>query len=163
MSLQPVRMAGFGRRLTAYAIDIIPIVLLTATVCYLFFGLDQALRAYLDSPGNHAARIQFLEGRNQVRDGAFVVWLLYSLLMEASVLQGTLGKRVMGIRVVGPDGKRLTLARSARRNLGKLLAYGSFGVSFLWVVFSRRKRAWHDTIANTDVVHDEVARDDTTH
>ena len=150
-----MRPAGFWRRLGAYLIDIIPIALLTAVPFYLFLGFDQTWEAYREEPRDLQARVQFLSERNQIRDTAFLLWLIYSTAMEASPLQGTLGKRLAGIRVVGPDGGRLTLGRAISRNLAKLLSYLPLGLGFLWVAFSKHKHAWHDTLAKTDVIrHD---------
>jgi uncharacterized RDD family membrane protein YckC len=144
--------AGFWRRLGAYTIDIVPIVLVIAAVFYVFLGFDRVLQTYTTEPGNLEARIKFLTERNKIRDSAFLVWLIYSTLMEASALQGTLGKRVLRIRVVGPDGGRLALGRSLARNLAKLLSYLPCALGFLWVAFSKKKHAWHDMIAKTSVV-----------
>ncbi len=153
-----MRHAGFWRRLGAYTLDIVPILLLTAMVFYLFLGFDQTWRAYRAETRSLEARTQFLVERSQIRDSVFLVWLLYSTAMEASALQGTLGKRAARIRVVGPDGERLTLARSIGRNLAKLLSYLPPGLGFLWVAFSKQKRGWHDLVAGTDVVRSEPDR-----
>jgi len=153
-----MRRTGFWRRLEAYLIDVVPIVLGTATVFYLFLGFGQTWQAHRAEPGNLQAHAQFLVERNRIRDSAFLVWLIYCTLMEASASQGTLGKRVARIRVVGPDGRRLTLARSLRRNLAKLVSYLPCGLGFLWVAFSKDKRGWHDVIAKTEVVEDDLAR-----
>jgi uncharacterized RDD family membrane protein YckC len=152
--------AGFWRRLGAYAIDVVPIVVLTAMMFYLFVGFDQTWQAYRAESRNLQARTQFLAERNQIRDSAFLIWLIYSTLMEASALQGAFGKRIMRIRVVGPEGGRLTLARAVGRNLAKLLSYLPLGLGFLWVAFSKQKRGWHDLIAKTDVVRIQAERNE---
>jgi uncharacterized RDD family membrane protein YckC len=144
--------AGFWRRLAAYLLDVVPITFLVALPFYLWFGFDQTLQAYQADSGDHEARWQFLRERNRIRDVAFLVWIVYSTVLEASPLQGTLGKRAFALRVVGPDGRRLTLRRSLGRNLGKLLSYFTLGLGFLAMLWSKRWRAWHDTIARTDVV-----------
>lgn len=147
-----MRHAGFWRRVAAYTIDVVPIVLITGTVFYVFFGFDETWAAYSAEPRNLQVRARFLMERNWIRDSAFLIWLIYSALMEASALQGTLGKAAMRLRVVGPDGGRLTLARSVRRNLAKLLSYLPLGLGFLWVAFSKEKNAWHDKLTKTSVL-----------
>ncbi len=148
-----MRLAGFWARSGAYLIDVIPIVVLTGAVFYLFLGFNETLDAYFADSGNLEVRAQFLRERNWIRDSAFLVWLAYSVIMEASPLQGTFGKVVMRLRVVGPDGERLTLGRSAWRNFLKILSYIPLGLGFLWVAISKEKRAWHDTLAKTRVIH----------
>ena len=150
-----MRHAGFWRRAAAYAIDFFPVVLLTGSAFYLFLGFNETWAAYRAEPGNLEARAKFLMERNWIRDSSFLVWLVYSALMEASALQGTLGKAAMRLRVVGPSGGRLTLARSIGRNLAKLLSYLPVGLGFLWVAFSKEKNAWHDKLAKTSVVRYE--------
>lgn len=147
-----LRQAGFWRRVAAYTIDVVPIVLLTGAAFYLFLGFDETWSAYRAEPRSLEVRAQFLTERNWIRDSAFLVWLVYSVLLEASPLQGTLGKAALRLRVVGPDGGRLTLARSVGRNLAKLLSYLPLGLGFLWAAFSKDKRAWHDILAKTLVV-----------
>jgi uncharacterized RDD family membrane protein YckC len=144
--------AGFWRRAAAYLLDVLPIVLVIAAGFYVFLGFDETWRAYRAEPRDFQARLRFLDQRNQIRDSAFVVWLIYGTILEASTLQGTFGKRLMGIRVVRPDGSRLTLARSMGRNAAKLLSYIPLCLGFFWAAFSKQKRTWHDMIANTHVV-----------
>jgi len=150
--------AGVWRRLAAYTIDIIPISVGLAALFYFFFGFDHTLEAYFSESRSTEDRAQFLIERNRIRDLAFFAWLVYSTIMEASALQGTLGKRAMGIRVVDASGGRITLSRSARRNLAKLTDYLSLGIGFFWAAFSKQKRTWHDMLSATAVVQGEPER-----
>lgn len=147
-----MKYAGFRVRLGAYLIDFIPIVFILATVFYSFLGFDQTLIAYRVNPQDLDTRILFMSERNQIRDFSFLVWMIYAMFMEASVLQGTFGKRFVGIRVIGPDGGRISFGRSAARNLSKILSYLIVCLGFIWVAFTKQKHGWHDMIAKTDVV-----------
>lgn len=148
--------AGFWRRLLAYTIDTVPITLLMAFLSYLFFGLDERWASYRKYPQDVEVRIHFYELRAGIRNATFVTWLVYSALMEASSWQGTFGKAILGLRVVGPTGERLTLARSIGRNCAKMLSSCLFCLGFVWAAFSKEKRAWHDLLAKTFVVTDRV-------
>lgn len=148
--------AGFGQRLNAFLIDIIPIMLLTAAVFYLFLGFDRTWQVYRADPGNDQARVTFLAERNLIRDSSFLIWIVYAAVMEASAIQGTFGKRAMRIRVVDRDGNRLTLAQSIWRNVAKIASYVPLSLGFLWVALSKQKRGWHDIMAKTDVVQNAV-------
>ncbi len=143
--------AGFWRRLAAYLLDIIPIVLLTAGVFYFFLGFDETWSAYWENRSLEN-RIKFLDERNLIRDSSFVIWLLYCIALEASPLQGTVGKVVCGIKVVDLDGNRLTYLRSTGRNFAKLISYIPLALGFLWAAFSKKKQAWHDIFAKTLVI-----------
>jgi len=147
-----IRHAGFWRRLAAYLVDVLPIVLLVAVVFYVYFGFDETWRAYRSQPNDPEALARFLAERNMIRNLSFLLWIVYSTIMEASPLQGTLGKFALRMRVVGRDGKRLTLARSAGRNFSKIVSYLPLCLGFLWVAFSKEKHGWHDMIAKTLVV-----------
>ena len=145
-----MKYAGFSRRLGAYLLDVIPITLLTAAFFYIFLGFDQTLHTYLDDQ-TLENRIQFLAERNQIRDLSFLLWLLYSMALEGSPLQGTFGKMICRIKVVDQMGKRLSLTRSIGRNSAKILSYLPCGLGFLWAAFGREKQAWHDKLARTYV------------
>ena len=80
----------------AYLLDVIPIVLLTAGLFYVFLGFDATVQAYLEDR-TVENRARFLIERNRVRDLSFILWMLYSVVLEASPLQGTLGKLICGI------------------------------------------------------------------
>ena len=49
--------------------------------------------------------------------------ILYFTLCECSRRQASLGKHVMGLKVVGSDGEHIGLGRSFGRNLGKFFAW----------------------------------------
>ncbi|MCL1920967.1 MAG: RDD family protein [Kiritimatiellaeota bacterium] len=101
---------------------------------------------------------------------------LYFILLESSARQATLGKSVLGLRVVGADGGRISIWRAAVRNLGKALPIIVFkllldevylsDVLFSLVLlvcacvvsFSRQKRALHDFAAKTYVVGRPTSR-----
>ena len=52
----------------------------------------------------------------------FLVWLLYTSVLESSRLQATLGKLAMFIRVADEEGRRVTLPRALGRNALKVMS-----------------------------------------
>ena len=64
----------------------------------------------------------------------------------------TLGKRLVGIRVVGPDGAPPSPARSAIRSVLAVASAAFLGLGFLLALFTRTGRALHDLLARTWVV-----------
>jgi uncharacterized RDD family membrane protein YckC len=139
-------------RLLAYFLDVIPLVLLVAAVFYFFLGFDEVLRDYLKNQHAPAVRLEFLTQRNRIRNYALVVYILYSWLMDASPLQGTIGKLVLRMKVVDGAGDRLTLARSCARNFAKVAAASPCAMGFLPILFRRDRRGLHDLAAGTYVV-----------
>jgi uncharacterized RDD family membrane protein YckC len=150
---EQVLYAGFWRRFVAYWIDSLPITLVVAFVFYVFFGFDTALARYVErGPRDHEARQEFLTTRNLIRDVSMALYLAYSALADASPLRGTLGKRLVGIKVVRKDGSPLTLAQALHRNCAKVLSFLICGLGCLWVAWSPHKQGWHDMIAGTLVI-----------
>jgi uncharacterized RDD family membrane protein YckC len=65
----------------------------------------------------------------------------------------TLGKRLLGIRVVGRDGRYISLPRSfVREVIGKWISGVFFSLGYLWALWDQDKQAWHDKLASTYVV-----------
>ncbi len=78
---------------------------------------------------------------------AFVYQLLCTWLLGAS-----LGKRVYRLSVVGPDGARPGLARSARRAAASVVGVLLLGSGPLVALFTRTGRGLNDLVAGTAVV-----------
>jgi uncharacterized RDD family membrane protein YckC len=84
---------------------------------------------------------------------AAVALALATYVTLAHALGGaTLGKRLLGLRVIGPDGAPPTPARSAVRSALAVASAGLLGLGFLLALFTRSGRALHDLIARTWVV-----------
>lgn len=84
--------------------------------------------------------------------GLVVAWL-YFAFQESSEAGATLGKRILGLRVVrGIDGSRLTFARATGRFLAKFVSAFILLIGYIMAGFTERKRALHDMIADTVVI-----------
>lgn len=147
----PASLAGFGARVLAYVIDVVPITFLIALFFYVLLGFDQSLEQYLSDRSDRDARVEVLMQQRYIRNLSFLVYLLYCAVAECSAMQGTFGKRLLGLRVTDKDGKRLTFGRSVWRNFAKFFSAIPLGLGFLWVVWSKQKQAWHDSLAKTFV------------
>ncbi len=150
--------AGFTSRAVAIIIDMALITLISAVVIgamSLFFDLPSVKRFI------HWVN-DLLPGFDQV-----FVWLagvrfaaifylaflyMYFIFFFATTGQ-TVGKAIMGLRVVTTDGKRMGVKRSFIRTLCYTVSLAPFGLGFLWVLGEDRRRAWHDKIAHTYVLY----------
>lgn len=87
-----------------------------------------------------------------------VVSAIY-LWMSYAVFGKTIGKAILGLRVVSADGR---VAMAPRQPLIRVLTYPlSFlvaGLGLLGVVFNPQRQAWHDRLARTAVVYDWGSR-----
>jgi len=143
-----VEYASIWRRLGAYTIDIIMILIPVLMVFILFFGFGDTFNQRNQSTD---ARIDFLVERNRIRDLSFLIWVIYGAVLEGSSLQATFGKKALGIRVVDNEGRRISIRRSIARNLLKIVSLLPLGLGFIWAVFSKERKTWHDSIAKTRV------------
>ena len=140
--------SGFWRRLVAYLIDSIPLTVLVAFTLGPAIGLPEAMETYLRHRTD-ANRQAFIEKRNHCRNATALVLVIYGTLCEGSALQGTLGKRVMRLRVTASDGERLGWGRAFSRNCTKMLSFLPLALGLVWAAFDKRKQGWHDKIAGT--------------
>jgi uncharacterized RDD family membrane protein YckC len=65
----------------------------------------------------------------------------------------TIGKWLFGLRVVGPENRAVSYKKAFLRWLAAV-GFAPILLGFLWVIWSREKRAWHDIIAQTWVIRD---------
>ncbi len=81
------------------------------------------------------------------------------LWMSYAVFGKTIGKAILGLRVVSADGR---VAMAPRQPLIRVLTYPLsfivFGLGLLGVVFDPQRQAWHDRLARTAVVYDWGSR-----
>lgn len=85
--------------------------------------------------------------------GALLGLVLYYALLEGGSKGQTVGKRVIGIRVVdkltgGPIGTGRGVGRFFARLLSGLVCF----VGYLWVLWNPDSQAWHDIIVDSYVV-----------
>jgi uncharacterized RDD family membrane protein YckC len=81
----------------------------------------------------------------------FVLWLLYTSVLESSRLQGTLGKLAMFIRVADEEGRRVSLPRSLARNALKLISAVPLFIGYLMAGWTAKKQSLHDLLAGCTV------------
>jgi len=86
---------------------------------------------------------------------------LFAVLLVAAFVHGTLGhalmgatlgKRLLGLRVVSREGRPLSLSRSAARAALAILSFLLLGLGCLLALFTRSGRGLHDFLAGTYVV-----------
>ena len=68
----------------------------------------------------------------------------------------TLGKIVLGLRVVKRNGNRIGIADAILRNVLGYNLSGIFLLGFLWAAVDRERQGWHDKLAGTVVVDERT-------
>jgi uncharacterized RDD family membrane protein YckC len=143
---------GFGARAVALAIDF---ALLAATQIFLFFLLA----------------VRFLNEIKHVEVLAILTWcaaylvvffagfvflhMFYFTLFHAWSGQ-TIGKTIMGIRVVTRDNRDISPAVAFLRWSGYILSFVPLAAGFFWSAVDKDHCAWHDRLAHTRVVSAEM-------
>jgi uncharacterized RDD family membrane protein YckC len=89
--------------------------------------------------------------------GASLFQLVYFVFFWTAIGQ-TVGMSLMGLSVMRPDGTRPPVLRSLVRYFGYWLCFISLGLGFLWILFDRQRRGWHDKLSGTLVVYSSEAR-----
>lgn len=84
--------------------------------------------------------------------------LLYWPAMQASWLQATFGKALLGMRITSYQGNRIFFLRSVGRELAKILSGALFLLGYVLTAFTARKQSLHDLLASTYVVRARKAR-----
>ncbi|MBA2871570.1 putative RDD family membrane protein YckC [Anoxybacillus calidus] len=136
MDNQKTKYAGFWLRLGAYILDSI-ILFPVGFVLGFVFGLLEP------EDGTIGVILQFL---------IFVVTWLYFALMESSSIQGTLGKKIVGIQVTDTDGNKISFLRATGRHFSKILSSLILLIGYIMAGFTSKKQALHDMIAGCYVV-----------
>ena len=157
---EPVRVhvVGMWRRLTAFVVDllllILPVVLTGAAVFYL---TDlQPPRGALRVEG--LVELLLWGGAPLYTFVGIVVALLYLYdVVFLCLLGATPGMRLVGCEVIDIYGGRPHGLRVSLRFVGLLLAWASLGVGVAWIGIDREKRGWHDWLAGTFVVRSAKA------
>lgn len=88
-----------------------------------------------------------------------LVWVAYKTLFECSAIQATPGKRAMDLIVVGAHGERITMGTSLLRTLIAWLSVFTCFLIYFVALFTKRKQAVHDFVADTFVIEGRVAQD----
>jgi len=138
-----VQYGGFGRRSIAFLIDII--VLQAAALLVTIAGL---LVIGADTEGLVTGSAALL---NAYSAAATVMNLFYFTYFHGTTGQ-TIGKRILGMKVIQSTGEPMRLGVAFLRWVGYLVSALFFFLGFLWIAFDGRKQGWHDKIAGTCVV-----------
>lgn len=151
----PSIYGGFWIRLLAHLIDHI---ILAAIAAPLFFVMvfpaairvaHEAERNQEPSPEMIVAILGSVFGYIAL---AFVGQWLYEALLTSSSWQGTIGKRVLHLKVVDEAGNRIGFGRATGRFFAKILSSMFFCIGFMMIGFTERKTGLHDMLAGTKVL-----------
>jgi len=81
-----------------------------------------------------------------------MIWWAYTAGLTSSNLQATLGKKILGLKVVDLNGNRISFGQATGRFFASILSGLILGIGYLMVAFNPKKQGLHDQIAGTFVI-----------
>ncbi|MCX7905228.1 MAG: RDD family protein [Elusimicrobiales bacterium] len=130
-------LAGFNERFLAYVIDVFPFVFLN------FYTLSLAVK------NNYIIYSDTIETKWKI------FWILLFILYEVIFTSGgrvTLGKKILGIKVIHKNGGNLNLFQAFIRVIGYFISSFTINIGYLIALFTPNKRALHDFLASSVVI-----------
>lgn len=164
--LSHARYAGFWLRAVAALVDLMVLgVVLAVFVSFLAVANGISL-AFLElHPGEPPSAIFAAFGTSGVYQILFFFLVsswIYFAVMESSVWQGTVGKKLLAIHVANLEGTRVTFMRASGRFFGgRLLLHVpyvgglNFTVDCVCAAVTSRKQALHDLMAGCAVLRNK--------
>lgn len=148
-SVPTIKYGGFWVRWVAYMADaiilIIPVSLLKFLGAFVFLGAS----ASTTTVDNIGSIINIL-----------VVWVYFILMTNYK--GATLGKMLVGIKVVGVDGNKLSFGKVVlRETVGKFVSTLIIFIGYIMIAFTENKQGLHDKIANSQVVYKDPSKKNT--
>lgn len=152
------RLAPWYKRIAAQAIDFL--------VCAVILMGVAGVMAQFEPPRMTLEELSTPEGlrklneRNKADDEKLItvlplvfsgIGLAYFSILEASKLQGTVGKFLLGIRVSDTRDQRISWLRSLGRNACKALSAVPFAIGFFMVFFTTTRQTLHDLLTGCQV------------
>ena len=139
----PLLFAGFWIRVGAYFVDLAVLL------------IPNLLISFLSTVGIAASDMesflvtQFVSTWNSI----LLVWI-YTAVAHSSQWQATVGKKVLGIKVVDEKGDRISFGRATGRYFAMILSGLILFFGFMMSGWTRRKQGLHDMLAGTFVVRE---------
>ncbi|MFA6002720.1 MAG: RDD family protein [Elusimicrobiota bacterium] len=134
-----LRPAKISDRFVAYCLDLVPFA---AGFCASLFILMVKLQAVPPTQ------------QSVMRIGLLWAGLLLAYQFAGNVTGGTVGKRLMGLRVVRRDGGPLGVLRSLARSVGYFVSTPLCNFGFLIALVHPESRTLHDLVSGALVVED---------
>lgn len=128
------QLAGFNDRFLAYVIDAAP-----------FLFAHSLTISFLKNAGNPPASI------TPILLGWLFLYFIYLTVMSSGG-RVTLGKYIMGLRIVGKDGNPLPLSKSLIRAIGYFISGAPLSLGFIIAAFTPEKKALHDYMCGSTVI-----------
>lgn len=142
------RYAGFWIRFVAFIIDGIIIGIVNA-ILTIPLRMTSILTLSSDAAGALSAGLGMLGFSLLISMALAVAYNAYFLSTKGA----TLGKQILGLKVIRSDGGPISLGRAIGRYFGQMVSALVLYIGFIMAGFDAEKRALHDYIVDTRVIH----------
>ncbi len=132
-------LASFRNRASAFLIDLALIFAITAAITFLPVILSLTVANFI---GDRISALLYIT--------VGLLWV-YSTLLEGFNGQ-SIGKRIIGLKVVRTDGKKMSYDHAAVRNFGKVLPLLPFDLIYGWRIKNSAFMRYFDKFAGTTVI-----------
>lgn len=162
------RYAGFFVRANAFIIDNLILSIVGALFLYVMSlagmldlnAVSEIVNQYIDNPGSTDLVSKALElpGMSTFFTIWSIVQAIYFIVFHA-VWGATPGKKLLRIHVEMANGEKLSWAFSVFRFVASIVTQATlifYGLGYLIVLIDPQKRALHDYLAKTRVVHNAI-------
>ena len=139
------RFAGAASRLTEFGIDCFTIVLSYGIAANIFVFLVRVVLG-VDVNTSNTDNNWWLF--------SYLTWALFYFWFSTAITGRTIGKWLVGVRIVEVDATPLRTGPALVRVLVLPISIAVFGLGLVGIVIGKQRRAWHDRAAGTVVVYD---------
>jgi len=130
-------IAGFNERFLAYLIDTLPFVFLS------YYTLTFAIK------------MKYFTYSSSLEIKWKIIWSVIFIIYETIFTSGgrrTLGKKIMGIRVISKDGNNLNFFKAFIRAIGYFISSFTLNLGYLIALTNSKRISLHDFLASSVVV-----------
>ena len=142
-STQTILVVGFGRRLGAALLDLVLLGFLTFVLVTALGFVSIFLEMFTSEQDFPFDKLIIL--------AAAIVALVYYVGYWSTSGQ-TLGKTLLGLKVVDQTGSPISTGKAILRYFGYFISAAIFSLGFVWIALDKKRQGWHDKIAGTYVV-----------
>ncbi|PAU61223.1 RDD family protein [Pseudomonas indica] len=142
--------AGLIRRLAAMFYDFLLCVALTIVVTLIY---QQGILRLIHGSDALMAMSQARTLDSDPILASLLLLALFGFFAKFWTHNGqTLGMQVWGLRVQNADGTAIDLWQALLRFLIAIISWLCVGLGFLWILWDKQKRSWHDIYSESKVV-----------
>lgn len=146
-----MQYATFWKRTAAYLIDAIIYGLIIGFINN-FLGLVLAIVIGVNNQGGEPPLSALFASFGIILCVQFAIFIAYYVWPEASSWQATIGKKILGLKVMDLQGQRISFIRSLWRHIAMIFSSIILCIGYLMCFWTEKKQCLHDMLADCVVL-----------